>query len=136
MFSATTEVNSISDIFNPTKVLNGVKERISQTIFPKSAKEITIENINDNYRTLEDFFSGPAQVILRSKDISVQDKEAIKKAAVTFQDSKKLISNLKELTKNDKGLLKAAVEKILGLDEQPSPDPTSIPPQCKLVCGE
>ena len=136
IFSVASGGNLLGDTFNPSEIFSNIKNKLTETIFPKSQREITIENIDDNYSTLDDFFSGPAQTLLNSKDISTKDKEAIKKAAVGFQDSKKLIANLKELTKDDKGLLKAAVEKILGLDEQPAPDPTSIPPQCKLVCGE
>ena len=117
-------------------IIGGFKNKLTETIFPKNQTEITVENLKNDYRTLGDFFTNSAPAILNAKDVSAQDKAAIQKAAAAFSSSKQLVNNLEKLTKNDKNLLEAAVEKILGLDEEPALEPTSIPPQCKLVCGE
>lgn len=116
-------------------LVDGLKNKVTNTIFPKSQTEITIENLQNDYKTLGDFFSGTAPAILNSKGVSSDTKTAIEKAATAFKNSKQLVGELEKLTEDDKGLLEAAVEKILGLDEK-SPEPTSIPPQCKLVCGQ
>ena len=121
--------NSVSD------VLSGFKNKLTETIFPKSQTEITVEGIQNDYQALGDFFTNSAPAILNSKGTSSETKTALEKATATLKNSKQLVSNLEKLTKDDKNILEAAVEKILGLDE-PVAEPTSIPPQCKLVCGE
>ncbi len=136
IFSATSGTDLLGDIFNPFEKLGAIKDKISQTISPKTKNEIVIENLNDSYQTLEGFFSGTAQNISNSKDVSTKDKEALKKAAEAFTKSKELVANLGQLQKEDKSLLKSALEKVLGLDKEPVLEPTSIPPQCKLVCGK
>jgi hypothetical protein len=117
-------------------IIGGLKDKVTDTIFPKSQTELTIENINQDYKTLGDFFSGTAPAILNAKGVSPEAKAAIEKAAAAFGNSKQLVSNLETLAKDDKGIVEAAIEKILGLDEKPALEPTSIPPQCKLVCGK
>ena len=116
--------------------IEGFKNKITETIFPKSQTEITVENLKNDHETLGDFFTNSAPEILNLKGVSSEQKSAIQKAAAAFSSSKQLINNLEKLTKDDKNLLEAAVEKILGLDQEPTLEPTSIPPQCKLVCGE
>ncbi len=118
-----------------SNIIGGIKNKISEKIFPKSQTEITVENLRNDYQALGDFFTNSAPEILNSKGVSVEQKSAIQKAAAAFGNSKQLVNNLEKLTKDDKNILEAAVEKILGLDE-PKAEPTSIPPQCKLVCGE
>ena len=117
-------------------VIGSLKNKISETIFPKSQTEITVENLKNDYKTLGDFFSSTAPAILNSKGTSSETKSALEKAAAAFNNSKGIVDSLEQLTKEDKNLLEAAVEKMLGLDEKPTLEPTSIPPQCKLVCGE
>ena len=117
-------------------LVGGLKNKFTETIFPKSQTEITVENLKNDHQILGDFFTNSAPGILNSKGVSSEQKSAIQKAAAAFSSSKQLINNLEKLTKDDKNLLEAAVEKILGLDEEPVLEPTSIPPQCKLVCGE
>lgn len=117
--------------------LGQAKNKVSQTLFPKTAKEILIDNINSDYQNMDKFFSETAPALLNSKTVSAADKAVIQKAVETFNGSKSLITNLSALEKNDKGLIQSAIEKALGLDEKSAPlEPTSIPPQCKLVCGE
>lgn len=116
--------------------VSGFKSKLTETIFPKSQTEITVENLKNDYRTLGDFFTNSAPEILNSKGVSSEQKSAIQKAATAFGSSKQLVNNLEKLTKDDKNILEAAIEKILGLDGNPTLEPTAIPPQCKLVCGE
>lgn len=126
VFSVTSGGNLIGDL----------KHKVTDAIFPKSQTEITVENLKNDYRTLGDFFTNSAPEILNSKGVSSEQKSAIQKAADAFGSSKQLVNNLEKLTKDDKNILEAAIEKILGLDENPTLEPTAIPPQCKLVCGE
>lgn len=126
----------IFSIASGSDLVGGFKNKLTETIFPKSQTEITVENLKNDYEALGDFFTNSAPEILNSKGVSSENKAAIQKAAAAFSNSKQLVNNLEKLTKDDKGILEAAVEKILGLDEKPTLEPTSIPPQCKLVCGE
>lgn len=126
----------VFSVASGSDIVGGFKNKLTETIFPKSQTEITVESIKNDYQTLGDFFTNSAPEILNSKGISSEQKSAIQKAAAAFSSSKQLVSNLEKLTKDDKNLLETAVEKILGLDEEPTLEPTAIPPQCKLVCGE
>ncbi len=126
VFSATSGSNLLGDL----------KNKVTETIFPKSQTEITVENLRNDYRTLGDFFSNTAPAIVNSKGTSSETRSALEKAAQAFENSEQLVSELEQLTADDKNILEAAVEKILGLDEKQTLEPTSIPPQCKLVCGK
>ena len=136
IFSATTGVSFIGDLWN--KMTN----RISEFSFPKSQKEIVVDNLNSQYNLLDRFFSDTALDLLQNENIPAEDKKVIQKAIQSFSESKDLVSQIENLTKNDKGITKALVEKVFNLDtksEPPpadGPDPTSIPPNCNLVCGE
>lgn len=110
------------------------KDKVSQTLFPKSAREILIDNINSDYQNMDKFFSEAAPALLSSKTVSATDKATIQKAIAAFNGSKSLISNLSKLEKNDKSVVKSLIDKALNLTETPPPDPTSIPPQCHLEC--
>ena len=130
----------VFSVASGSDLVGNLKHKITETIFPKSQTEITVENLKNDYETLGDFFSNSVPAILSSKDVSAQDKAVLKKAVAAFSNSKNLVGDLEQLTKEDEGILEAAIEKILGLDEKHPPagglEPTSIPPQCKLVCGE
>lgn len=117
-------------------LLGQAKEKVSQTIFPKTAKEIIIDNIDSNYQDMDKFFSETAPALLNSKTISTMDKATIQKAIGAFNGSKSLISNLSQIEKGDQGIVKSIIDKILNLDEPTQPDPTSIPPQCRLECSQ
>jgi hypothetical protein len=126
VFSAASGSNILSDL----------KAKFTEAVFPKSETEITIENLKNDYQLLEEFFSSSAPELMNSKEIKPVEKAALEKAATAFESSKQLVGTLEQLTKDDKSLLGATVEKILGLDKKPVLEPTHIPPQCQLVCGE
>ena len=114
--------------------LDQTKNKVDQTLFPKTAREIIIDNIKSDYQDMGKFFSETAPTLLNSKTISAADKATIQKAVESFNGSKSLISNLSTLEKNDKGIVKSLINKVINLNETRKPDPTNIPPQCKLVC--
>ncbi len=116
--------------------LGQAKDKVSQTLFPKTAKEILIDNINSDYQNMGKFFSETAPALLNSKTVSATDKATIQKAVEAFNGSKSLITNLSALEKNDKGVVKSLIDKVLNLNSTPQPDPTNIPPQCRLECSE
>ena len=126
----------VFSVASGSDLVGSFKNKLTKTIFPKNQTEITVENLKNDYQVLGDFFTNTAPEILNSKGVSSEQRSAIQKAAAAFNNSKQLINNLEKLTKDDKNLLEAAVEKILGLDVEPTLEPTAIPPQCKLVCGE
>ncbi|MEX2090733.1 MAG: hypothetical protein WD989_01200 [Candidatus Paceibacterota bacterium] len=126
VFSATSGGNLFGEL----------KNKFTETIFPKSQTEITVENLQNDYKTLEDFFTSSAPALLNAKGTSAETKAALEKAAAAFNNSKQLVGDLEKLAKDDKNLLEATIEKALGLDKKAGPEPTSIPPQCKLVCGK
>lgn len=114
--------------------LGQAKDKVGETLFPKTAREILIDNISSDYESMGKFFSETAPALLSSKTVSSADKATIQKAVEAFNGSKSLISNLSTLEKNNKGIMESIIDKVLNLNETPLPDPTSIPPQCKLVC--
>ena len=132
IFSATTGVNLAGDLWNKTT------NKIGEFAFPKSQKEIVIDNLKSQSGLLDRFFSDTALDLLQDESISPEDKKAIQSAIQSFGSSKDLVSQIENLTKNDKSITKALIEKVFNLDtkSEPSPDPTSIPPNCNLVCGE
>lgn len=115
-------------------ILGQAKDKVSDTLFPKTAKEIIIDNIDSDYQNMGKFFSETAPSLLSSKTVSEKDKAIIQKAIESFNGSKSLISNLSQIEKEEKGIMESLVDKVLNLNETPRPDPTNIPPQCKLVC--
>ena len=115
-------------------ILGQAKDKVSDTLFPKTAKEIIIDNINSDYEDMGKFFSDTAPALLNSKSVSAEDKATIKKAIESFNGSKSLIQNLSQLEKEDKGIVESIIDKVLNLTETPLPDPTNIPPQCRLEC--
>mgnify|MGYP001594297424 FL=1 len=122
--------NLFGNLFSQTK------DKVSETLFPKTAREILIDNINSDYQSMDKFFSETAPALLSSKVVSEKDKATIQKAVESFNGSKSLITNLSNMEKDDKGIVESLINKVVNLINTPQPDPTSIPPQCKLVCGK
>ena len=143
-----------------------IKAKISSIVFPRTQKEILIENMASDYNILNRFFSQSAENILNSKDISEKDKTAIKEAAQIFNKTKEKIDTLGKLEKEDKSIMESLVEKVLNLEAvqpvntnisnpntsvnqtqpgttaAPSPIvssgaiPTIIPPYCRVECSQ
>ncbi len=141
---------------------NGIKDKITAAIFPKSDSEILIENLLSDYGATETLFSQAVTNILNSKDVSAKDKAAVKQALETMQKSKDGLVNLGNLAKNDQSVVKSVISKILNLNSGSSSSsssssitnssnnssgvsgtqnpqdtgPTSIPPYCHLECTQ
>ncbi len=134
IFSVATGNNIGSSIWDQ------IKQKTNDFIFPKSEKEILIDNLRADYNLMDKFFSESTNSILKSKDISENDKSAVREAVQVFQDSKTKIANLGNLEKNNPGILKAVIQKAVDLIIKPkpseNPQPTAIPPQCRLVCSD
>lgn len=110
--------------------------KLKSFVLPKSQKEIVIDNLNSHQNLLDKFFSDTALGLLQDKNISIEDKKNIRDAIKSFKSSKDLVSQIESLSKKDKGLTKALIEKVLNLDTEFGPEPTHIPPNCNLVCSE
>ena len=143
-----------------TNVMGGLWDQITRKIsgfdFPRTQKEIVIENIESQYSELDKFFSVSAPSLLNSENISPQDKESLKKAVQIFEESQNTIEQLKNTKKDGKSVTKAIVEKVFNfnsekeeksvaqtliknvfdLDTEPNPEPLNIPPNCNLVCAK
>lgn len=129
-----------------TGILNNIfddfKKKTYEFLFPKSENEILIDNLNSNYNLLDRFFSQSSHSILNSKDISRNDKEKFKQALEVFNKTKDQLKVLSlETVKNKPGILESFIRKTLDLDDtdkniNTDPDPTYIPPACRLECGE
>ena len=105
-----------------------IKAKISSIVFPRTQKEILIENMASDYNILNRFFSQSAENILNSKDISEKDKTAIKEATQIFNKTKEKIDTLGKLEKEDKSIIKSVIEKVLNWEtNRPVATNTSIP---------
>lgn len=132
IFSVTTGINPVGDIWHRTT------GSIKEFAFPRSQKEIAIDNLGSQYSELEKFFSSVAPSLISSDVISSQDKEVLKRATQVFGESQNTIEQIKKLEQAGKSVTKALIKKVLNLDDDsaPSPDPTHIPPNCNLVCSD
>jgi len=130
IFSATTGVNFAGNLWNQ------ITKRVSEFAFPKTQKEITIDNLETQYSELDKFFSSVAPSLLNSGSVSSQDKKSLQRAVQIFGESQNTIEQLKKLEKEGKSITKAIIEKVFDLAPEPGPEPTHIPPNCNLVCGE
>src|SRR3989344_3711759 len=104
-------------------LLGQVKDKITATIFPKTEKEIIIDNLNSNYQFLDKFFSETVPVILNSKNVSEKDKQE-KSPLKTVGN---LIEKVLNFTNSSFNLPESSTSNSI--------DPTSIPPQCRLECS-
>jgi predicted PurR-regulated permease PerM len=146
IFSAISGTNFMGSLWDQ------ITQRVGGFTFPKTQKEITIDNLESQYSELDKFFSSSVPLLLNSDSISSQDKESLKRAEQIFKESQNTIKQIKDIDKNGKSItktivekvfnfnpekegksaVKAFVEKIFNLDAKPSPELTSIPPNCNL----
>lgn len=121
-------------------ILDNLKKRAYEFVFPPSKNEILINNLNSNYDLLDRFFSNSSDTILNSKDIPANKKEAFKQALDAFNKTKGQVKILGvEVVKNQPGILESLITKVLDIDNAGNsinPDPTHIPPSCRLECSE
>ncbi len=136
LFSAIGGHNPVNNLFA------SVKQKIFDTIAPKSEREIIVENMQQQYNTLEHFFAVDAPQILNSKTVPETRKTQIRTAQKAFTQAQTLLTNLKKKEKSNPGVLETILQKTLGIVPSPSPSsspsesPTAtyVPPQCKMVC--
>lgn len=140
IFYSFTQFGGNIDMLNSAKnsignVLGTLKSSVYNTVFPKSEREILVDKLNSDYNILNKFFDDTAPKILESKDISLTDKEALKQAAAKLGNIKSTIQTLQSKESDSKGIIQSIVDKILNINSSQIAEPTSIPPQCQLVCG-
>ncbi|OGN08946.1 MAG: hypothetical protein A3J46_05635 [Candidatus Yanofskybacteria bacterium RIFCSPHIGHO2_02_FULL_41_11] len=129
IFSATIGTDLVSNLWRQ------MTDKFSEFIFPRSQREIVIDNLEDQYSELDKFFSSVAPSLIGSKNISQKDKESLGQAINTFKESKKAFEQIKKIEQGSKSITKALMEKILDLNTETVPEPTYIPPNCNLVCN-
>ncbi|MDP2648043.1 MAG: hypothetical protein Q8P35_02280 [Candidatus Yanofskybacteria bacterium] len=117
------------------KPLSGITEKIrgsvSDIAFPKSPEELIIENVQEKYESIDRFFSGAANEIIKSKNIPEAEKKQLRDAFQAFTESKSLLDDLKEKEGENEGVVELLIKKIIPGSE---PGPTSIPPNCSIQC--
>ena len=137
--SGGANMNILSNVQHTVgSVLGALQSKIYDTVFPKSESEILVDKLTSSNTLLTKFFNDSAPQLLKSKNISDKDKQTLQQAISTFNDSRVSLANIKNLESNDKGIIRSIIDKFIKPPETPMPDsiePTSIPPQCKLVCG-
>ncbi len=142
IFYSFTQFGANIDILNSAKssignILGTLKSTVYNSVFPKSEKEILVDKLNSDYNILSKFFDDTAPKILGSKDISASGKVALKQAAAKLGDIKSTIQTLQSKEVSNKGIIQSIVDRVLNIGSNPqSAEPTSIPPQCQLVCGK
>ncbi len=140
VFYSTGQFGLGGNLFNGIKdtvkdSMDSAKSKLYTSVFPKSEREILIDNLESDYNHLNKFFNDTAPKILESKGVSEQDKEAIRQASAKFNQTKKSVDILKSLEKNEKGIMEKVVDKIFKDQDVSVPEPTAIPPQCRLECN-
>ncbi len=119
---------------NPvSELVHKIQGNITEIAFPKNSREIIIDNLEGKYKTLDQFFSGSANELIKSKNISENNKKQIQEAFKAYTESKSLLNNLKVKEQAQKGIIESVIKKVLKTDEE-QPGPTSIPPQCRVEC--
>ncbi|HEY4520552.1 MAG TPA: hypothetical protein VJJ72_01995 [Candidatus Paceibacterota bacterium] len=126
---------------NPGNLLGQIKDKSEEYIFPKSDKEILIENLQEDYKNLEQFFQSEApQKLLQSNTLTPSQKETLQKALDGFKATKQSLEEVKKKVIEEKSIPKIIFEKILSFDQKKTPqeeqglEPTYIPPQCRVTC--
>lgn len=121
-------------------IFDSVKSKIYDTVFPKSEKEISINKLGSNYNNLSRFFNEKAPALLKSASLTNEDKKVLSAAISVFNDSRAPLENIKNAISSNKGVVRSIVEKVFNINDrqssEQSTEPTYIPPQCKMVCGE
>lgn len=134
IFYGVFGIDTIKDKLS--EFLAGARNKLTASLFPKTQKEILIDNLSESHNLLDRFFSESAPRILGAEDVSKEDKEAIKNAVQAFSKSKEISSGISQLEKQDQGIAKKLINRIFGSDEPATayPDPTYVPPQCRIEC--
>ena len=130
IFSAVSGTNFMGNLWDQAT------QKMSGFAFPKSQKEIIIDNLESQYSELNRFFSSVAPSLLNSNSLSPQDKESLQKAVQNLEESQNTIERPDEPEKEEKSITRIVIEKIFNLNTEPNPDSIPIPSNCNLVCGE
>ena len=117
IFSAVSGTNFMGNLWDQAT------QKMSGFAFPKSQKEIIIDNLESQYSELNRFFSSVAPSLLNSNSLSPQDKESLQKAVQNLEESQNTIERLKNIEKEGKSVTKALVKKVLDLNMEPNSDP-------------
>ncbi len=130
------------NVFSPTESLNSLKARILEFVDPKTDKEIAIDGLTSNVDSIIALLGETVPNILKSANISEKDKTNLKKIIETASATKVTASQVQALESKNGGIFQSIVNSAANLispnatNNGGSPNPTYIPPQCKLVCNK
>ena len=131
------------DVLSPSKSIDGLKAKITEFIDPKTNKEISTEKLSSEIDSIIALIGETTPDILKSSNISEKNKTNLTKLLETANNAKTTAIQIQNIESQDNGLLQSIITNISSLispnDNAPSkdlPNPTYIPPQCKLICDK
>jgi len=131
------------DILSPSKSIDGLKAKITEFMDPKTNKEISTEKLSSEIDSIIALIGETTPDILKSSNISEKNKTNLTKLLETANNAKITAVQIQNIESQDSGLLQSIVTNISNLIspnnnafDKDLPDPTHVPPQCKLVCDK
>ncbi len=122
-------------------VFDSARTNITQSLFPKSDREILIENLQKKSSAIEKVLQKQSAAL--SGGGTAPTTTELKEALTAAQESQTIIDTLKEAAEAQNTVSESLIQKVIsswsekpvseGANLQPSP---SIPAGCNLVCPE
>ena len=131
------------DVLSPSKSIDGLKAKITEFIDPKTNKEISTEKLSSEIDSIIALIGETTPDILKSSNISEKNKTNLTKLLETANKAKTTAIQIQNIESQDNGLLQSIITNISNLispndnaSNKNLPNPTYIPPQCKLICDK
>jgi len=131
------------DVLSPSKSIDGLRAKVTEFIDPKTNKEIATEKLSSEIDSIIALIGETTPDILKSSNISEKNKTNLTKLLETANNAKTTAIQIQNIESQDSGLLQSIVTNISSLispndnvSNKDLPDPTYIPPQCKLICDK
>ena len=131
------------DVLSPSKSIDGLKAKITEFIDPKTNKEISTEKLSSEIDSIIALIGETTPDILKSSNISEKNKTNLTKLLETANKAKTTAIQIQNIESQDNGLLQSIITNISNLispndnaSKKNLPNPTYIPPQCKLICDK
>ena len=131
------------DVLSPSKSIDGLRAKVTEFIDPKTNKEISTEKLSSEIDSIIALIGETTPDILKSSNISEKNKTNLTKLLETANKAKTTAIQIQNIESQDNGLLQSIITNISNLispndnaSNKNLPNPTYIPPQCKLICDK
>ena len=131
------------DVLSPSKSIDGLRAKVTEFIDPKTNKEIATEKLSSEIDSIIALIGETTPDILKSSNISEKNKTNLTKLLETANKAKTTAIQIQNIESQDNGLLQSIITNISNLispndnaSNKNLPNPTYIPPQCKLICDK